>query len=258
MESIEELSGSPAEGGDQLLPPPTNPAGPPQAIADMIRNSAQRNVDWVKTPGRVMQGVTPTVPGQWSEEDEFRQQSLNQHQYDWGAQTAFSDVFWPRSPAVGGLTSGAGSKITQPAKRTTVQGEGMPVEVGKIGPAETRIPKGWIPSDNRNELGGNNFAGLEDMVGRFKPSLRVAKFEPYDPSSVVGSKMLAARSSDGGLLGTITPVPSEGGFRVIAEAGPRPLWINAVVPTMDEAKALINKRMGVKLTPVEHDPFAAQ
>lgn len=141
MESIEELSGSSAEGGqggDQLLLPPANPAGPPQAIADMIRNSAQRNVDWIKTPGRVMQGITPTIPGQWSEEDEFRQQSLNQHQYDWGAQTAFSDVFWPRAGGTGQVTSGAAI----PPKRTTVQGGGMPVEVGK-GSAKIEVPAGW-------------------------------------------------------------------------------------------------------------------
>lgn len=189
MESIEELVYPPSagEGGDQLLPPPTNPAGPPQAIADMIRNSAQRNVDWVKTPGRVMQGVTPTVPGQWSEEDEFRQQSLNQHQYDWGAQTAFSDVFWPRAGGTGQVTSGAGSKITQPTKRTTVQGAGSPVEVGK-GASGIEVPAGWKVTPVEHDP----FAG-KDWLGSFDKSMR----EEPTPLSVVPKKPVVSEVSQG-------------------------------------------------------------
>lgn len=96
---------------DQLIPPPRNPAAPPEALANAIKSGVQHNVDWAKFPGQVMQGIQPETPGMWSEGDEYRAQDLLKRRYDWGPQTAFSDVFWPRAGGAGQLTSGAGSRI---------------------------------------------------------------------------------------------------------------------------------------------------
>lgn len=116
---MSDIFGSLAPETDALVPPPRNPAAPPDMIANAVRAALQHNLDWAKLPGRVMQGVQPSTPGQWSEEDEYRAQDLARRAYDWGSQTAFSDVFWPRSGGAGTLTSGAGSKMTQPQKAAT-------------------------------------------------------------------------------------------------------------------------------------------
>lgn len=102
---------------DELQPPPRNPAAPPDAVAAAIRAALQHNVDWAKVPGMVAQGVQPSTPGQWSEEDEFRKQHLAQAPYSWGPQTAFSEVFWPRMGTnVGGSGFAVGSGATMPGK----------------------------------------------------------------------------------------------------------------------------------------------
>jgi hypothetical protein len=79
-----------AAEGDPLLPPPRNPMAPPQAIADALRKGMTGAAQWAATPGMIAQGVQPQTPGQWSEEDEFRKQSLANAPYEWGPQTALT------------------------------------------------------------------------------------------------------------------------------------------------------------------------
>lgn len=78
-----------------------------------LRDAVGHNLDWASVPGRVMQGVQPQTPGQWSEEDQFKQDSLATKPYAWGPQTAFNEVFWPRTGTnVGGAGFHVGSGAT--------------------------------------------------------------------------------------------------------------------------------------------------
>jgi hypothetical protein len=86
-----------------------------QSIGKGAGQFAQHQADWASFPGRMYQGVQPETPGMLSEEDAFRQRHLAQQPYEWGPQTAFSEVFWPRMGGAGQVTSGAGSKIVQPS-----------------------------------------------------------------------------------------------------------------------------------------------
>lgn len=103
---------------DTLVPPPRNPMAPPQGISDAVRGAVKHNLDWAKVPGRIMQGVTRGVPGQWSETDEWRQQQLDDAPYHWGPATAVSEVFWPRTGTnVGGSGFSVGSGAVVPPKQ---------------------------------------------------------------------------------------------------------------------------------------------
>lgn len=117
-------------------PPPT--AGPAPNMGGVLgigsagnqiaesAGSAQRNMDYyMGMPSRTLQGVAPTVPGQWSEEDEFRRQNLAAEQYRWGPQTGFGMVFDPFAvvgvkPGVPGTTLGSGAM--RPARQPEVSG----------------------------------------------------------------------------------------------------------------------------------------
>lgn len=65
----------------------------------------QHLAEWAFTPAAVMQSAKPTVPGQWSEEDQFRQDMQQQAARDWGVKTGFTTVLDP-APAL--MTMAAG------------------------------------------------------------------------------------------------------------------------------------------------------
>lgn len=135
-ESLEELAG----GEDQLLMPPANPAAPPQAVSDaistIVRNSetpshsilntlgraGQHTLDWIKTPGKMMEGAKPATPGRWTEEDEFRAGQHAKTPYEWGPQTALGMVFDPVPALAARLAAPAGSYALRNMKRTPVEG----------------------------------------------------------------------------------------------------------------------------------------
>lgn len=82
-------------------------------------------------PQRLLRGVTPETPGQWSEGDDRRAEQLASAPYEWGPQTAFGMVFDPfgvkRSVGAGvtlGSGAGGGSRIIQPTREAPgVMGE---------------------------------------------------------------------------------------------------------------------------------------
>lgn len=140
-ESLEELA-LPAEGGeDQLLMPPANPAAPPQAVSDaistIVRNSetpshsilnklgraGQHTLDWIKTPGQMMEGFKPETPGRWTEDDEFRAGQHANRPYEWGAQTALGMVFDPVPALAARLAAPTGSYALRNMRMTPVEGD---------------------------------------------------------------------------------------------------------------------------------------
>ena len=108
-----------AGGGavDELVPPPRTPTQMPEEWNEAVRSAAGRIANTLAAPGRAMQGgysVKPTVPGLWSEEDEFRQQHAQRQQAEDAAALAL-DVAQARFPFAKSGESGVfGGKLKQP------------------------------------------------------------------------------------------------------------------------------------------------
>lgn len=162
---------------DKLIPPPTNPSAPPKWLADLINSAAQKSADFMKVPGQIAQGVTPEVPGQWSETDQMRQDSLDNKSYSWGPQAAFSEVFWPRlGRNIGGSGFSVGSGATG--------GEGNIIPFPKQG-GQQSTPKSTM--DMLRELFSSEPAraeGSSATVTPFTPALVAKQQEAKQQAAV--------------------------------------------------------------------------
>lgn len=160
-----------AAGGDPLVPPPRNPMAPPQGLVDALSGAVKKNLDWASVPGRVARGVEPETPGQWSEEDEFRRQHLASSPYEWGPQTAFGEVFWPRTGAnVGGSGFNVGSGAIIPPKQGIRAYHGSPhdfdrFDLSKIGTGEGAQSYGH----------GLYFAEAEPVARQYRDQLKLSR-----------------------------------------------------------------------------------
>jgi hypothetical protein len=102
------------QGEDQLLAPPVNPMAPPQAIANVLRGVAAKAGQLATTPGTIAAGVQPQTPGQWSEEDQFRQDSLTNAPYEWAPEMAMGMAGAGGVGVPRGAVGAAGGKLVQP------------------------------------------------------------------------------------------------------------------------------------------------
>jgi len=236
-------------------------AKPSADLQDRMKRGVEHSIDWMKFPGQAAEGIKPEVPGQWSESDEFRKQSQDAYKTDWGIQTAVGTVFDPMPALAERIMAPAGSFALRNMRATPVDHDPFaatpqPGNFSIQGRGVPKITSGEqvrIAPDNHNVVGGHDMPYIIAGFSKYNPKLRVAKFEPFDHGSA--QNITAVRNADGALLGTISLDRAEGGYRVIAESGPRSIWLNTLVPTLDEAKSLISRRYGIKMTPVEHDPF---
>lgn len=191
-------------GRDQLVPPPRNPMAPPQGLADALQGAVKHNADWASLPGRVFQGVQPQTPGQWSEEDEFRRQHLAQTAQEWGPQTAFSEVFWPRTGTnVGGSGFNVGSGMIIPPKEGIRAYHGSPhdferFDMSKIGTGEgaQAYGHGLYFAENpataqsyRDTLGGrgNVYVGGKQLPNRPVGNVELAAKQRIDDAARTAS-----------------------------------------------------------------------
>jgi hypothetical protein len=102
------------QGEDQLVAPPVNPMAPPQAIANVLRGVAAKAGQLATTPGTIAAGVQPQTPGQWSEEDQFRQDSLTNAPYEWAPEMAMGMAGAGGVGVPRGAVGAAGGKLAQP------------------------------------------------------------------------------------------------------------------------------------------------
>ena len=148
-----------ADLADPFAMSPVPPDGRWVSLADlgMIGSEVSQGLaQWLATPGRALRGdydVTPEVPGEWSEADEYRLQLANRELVDWGPQTALAMLGLARFP--GGaprnaLGAAGGGKMVQPdlppqhAPNFIVSPSGttFPVPAGAVGPSAVRTKKG--------------------------------------------------------------------------------------------------------------------
>jgi hypothetical protein len=105
-------------GDDAIVPPTPNPLQPPQWLGEALAKPVRHTWDWFALPGAVARGTRPQTPGQWSEEDQFRENVLRDRARDWGAATGFAAVFDPfavRRP-VGASLGSAGGRAVIPGR----------------------------------------------------------------------------------------------------------------------------------------------
>jgi hypothetical protein len=147
---------------DMLQRPPRSPAAIPEPVERGIGSVAKAADYYVGMPSRQMAPIEPTVPGMWSEEDEFRQQKKNEAGLNWGTQTGIGMVFDPlgvrRGVAGAGASLGSGApggKIIQPQPRMGELADlAQPALTGEVrGPMTLRPALGGVSAQQQAKLG---------------------------------------------------------------------------------------------------------
>jgi hypothetical protein len=233
VESVDYDPFDPAD--DQLLPPPVDPRGTlGTAAGAALGNAVKNTVYGMSVPGKVVRGTTPAVPGQWSEEDQFRADQMAQAGLDWGVKTGTAIV---ADPLPAGLALLRGQPLRSSLGTSFGAGAGQGAgAAGKMTPA-LRVA---IKRDRTNEV----------LVG--------------EPGEIHADLGMRARIGNADRLGFVTP---EGKYLSRQQAME---WVQAnerLKPKADTGflhaidynaarRRPFAEPLNLRVEPVDYDPFA--
>jgi hypothetical protein len=126
-------------GLPEMMPLPANPAAAPEWLQRLAYETAKRAVMPLTVPGHVARGVTPTVPGMWSEEDEFRRKQLEETARNWGPEMAMNMIGGGTPFSMAGSAGLTGGKLITPSA--------IPIKPGDMR-VSTRFPTAVKATEN--------------------------------------------------------------------------------------------------------------